>query len=178
MTGLPTLFDADDTREKYFSGATWTARVPNSGIRDGATRYMGPRKIKRASVRTDFLTDVAQQSMDTILADLLAQVAEERAILEYISEHEEVDYEHSMRRALLPGWLFSSVDMNSSIVDWCSDYRFKDSRIRTKFIGDRRQGLALSLEEVIKTWYEDAPALTPDSFYELETAVISLHPSD
>lgn len=178
MSRLHTLFDADDTREKYFSGATWTARVPNSGIRDGATQYLGPRKIKRAGVRTDFLLDVVQQDMDTVLEDLFAQLAEERAILEYISEHEEVDYEHSMRRALLPGWLFSSVDMNSSIVDWCSDYRFKDSRIRTKFIGDRRQGLALSLEDVIKTWHEDAPSLTPDSFYELETAVISLHPSD
>ena len=178
MTGLPILFDADDTREKYFSGATWTARVPNSGIRDGATRYMGPRKIKRADVRTDFLMDVVQQDIDTVLEDLFAQLAEERAILEYISEHEEADYEHSMRRALLPGWLFSSVDMNSSVVDWCSDYRFKDSSIRPKFIGDSRRGLALSLEEVIKAWREEAPSLTPDSFYELETAVISLHPSD
>lgn len=178
MSRLHTLFDADDTREKYFSGATWTARVPNSGIRDGATQYMGPRKIKRAGVRVDFLMDVVQQDVDTVLEDLFAQLAEERAILEYISEHEEADYETSMRRALLPGWLFSSADMNSSIVDWCSDYRFKDSRIRTKFIGDRRQGRALSLEDVIKTWREDAPSLTPDSFYELETAVISLHPSD
>lgn len=178
MTGLPILFDADDTREKYFSGATWTARVPNSGIRDGATRYMGPRKIKRAGVRTDFIASIVQQEMDTVIADLLAQVAEEKAILEYISEHEEADYEASMRRALLPGWLFSSVDMNSSIMDWCRDHRIKDTCIRPKFIADRCHGLIPSLESAIETWYEDAPSLTPDSFYELETAVISLHPSD
>lgn len=178
MTRLHTLFDADDTREKYFSGATWTARVPNSGIRDGATQYIGPRRVRRTGLRTDFLPDVLQTDVDTALEDLFAQLAEEKAILEYISEHEEVEYEVSMRRALLPGWLFSSVDMNSSVMDWCRDYRVKDSSIRSKSIDDRRRRHIPSLEDVIQTWREDAPALTPDSFYELETAVISLHPSD
>lgn len=178
MSRLPALFDADDTREKYFSGATWTARVPNSGIRDGATQYIGPRRVRSTGVRTDFLMDVVQQDVDTVLEDLFAQLAEEKAILEYISEHEEADYETSMRRALLPGWLFSSVDMNYSIVNWCSDYRFKESSIRSKSLDDKRRRHIPALEDVIQTWREDAPTLTPDSFYELETAVISLHPSD
>lgn len=178
MSRFPTLFDADDTREKYFSGATWTARVPNSGIRDGATQYVGPRRVRCTGVRTDFLMGVVQQDVDTELEDLFAQLAEEKDILEYIREHEEADYETSMRRALLPGWLFSSVDMNYSIVHWCSDYRVKDSRIRTKSIDDRRHRYIPSLEDVVQAWREDVPSLTPDSFYELETAVISLHPSD
>lgn len=178
MTGFPILFDADDTREKYFSGATWTARVPNSGIRDGATHYTGPRRVKRTGINTDLLLDVVQPDVDNVLEDLFAQLADEKAILEYISEHEEVDYETSMRRALLPGWLFSSVDMNSSIVHWCSDYRVKESSIRSKSLDDRRCRHIPALEDVIQTWREDAPTLTPDSFYELETAVISLHPSD
>lgn len=178
MTGRPALFDADDTRGKYFSGVTRTAQVPNSGIRDGATRYIGPRGVRRTGVRTDFMTAVMRQQMDNLIADLLTQVEEEKAIFDYIHEHEEAEYEFSMRRSLLPGWLLDNVDMNSSVMDWCCDYRVKDTCIRPKFIDDRRHRLIPSLEDVIKLWYEDAPSLTPDSFYELETAVISLHPSD
>lgn len=178
MTRSPALFDADDTRGKYFSGATWTAQVPNSGIRDGATRYTGPRGARRTGVSTAFMAAVVQQEMEALIADLRDQIVEEQAILDYLSEHDEDDYVSLMNRALLPGWLFGSEDMNSSITDWCYDYRMNATHIRPKLIDDKRHRLIPSLEAAIKTWYEDAPSLTPDSFYELETAVISLHPSD
>lgn len=178
MTERPALFDADDTRGKYFSGATWTAQVPNSGIRDGATRYIGPRGARRTGARSELMAAVVRQEMDTLIAELMAQALDEQAVLDYLSEHEEADYELSMRRALLPGWLFSSPDMNSSLTDWCYEYRINDTYIRIKSIDDKCNRLIPSLEAAIKAWYEDAPSLTPDSFYELETAVISLHPSD
>lgn len=178
MAKLPTLFDADDTREKYFSGATWTERVPNSGIRDGATQYMGPRRVSRIGVRTNFMTDVERQELATLVADLMAQVAAEQATLEYMHEREEADWELSMSRAYIPGWLCRSVDMNSSLTDWCYEYRMNDTYIRQKSIDDRRHRPTPSLEAAVKAGREDAPSLTPDSFYELETAVISLHPSD
>lgn len=179
MADLPALFDADDTRGKYFSGATWTAQVPNSGIRDGATRYMGPRGTRHTSTRIDVMAAALQQEMATLVADLRAQVEEEKAILGYISECEEDDWELSMRRALLPGWLCSSVvDMNPSITDWCYEYRINDTHIRSKSLDDKWHKPIPSLEAAVKSWYEDTPSLTPDSFYELETAVISLHPSD
>lgn len=177
MSWLPKLFDADDTREKYFSGATWAAQVPNSGIRDGATKYMGPRETSRTGIRADFLTYVVQQEINTLVDDLRAQVAEEQATLEYLSEYED-DYELSMCRTFLPDRILSSVDMNPSLTDWCYEYRMCDTHIRPKSIDDRRHRPIPSLEAAVKAWREELPSLTPDSFYELETAVISLHPSD
>ncbi len=178
MTGRPALFDADDTRGKYFSGATWTEQVPNSGIRDGATRYIGPRGARHTGARSALMAAVVQQEMDTLIADLMAQAVEEQVVLDYLNEQDEADYELLMRRALLPGWLFSSADMNSSLTDWCYEYRINDTYIRLKSIDDKCNRRIPSLEAAVKTWREDAPTLTPDSFYELETAVISLHPSD
>lgn len=169
------LFDADDTREKYFSGATRTARVPNSGIRDGATKYKGPRSVK--ANRFAGLSVSMQAHMDQLLNSLHSIVIEEQAVLDYISHSEaERDFELSLRSASLPGWLFDNSDLNRSLMDWAVSH-FTDSFVpQKKLVADG--GVYTSLEDIIRTWTDDAPTLTPDSFYELETAVISLHPSD